>query len=108
MTEKQLDVGTWGIFFVWIGAALLASLPWGVWLVGTGAIVVGAQIARHYIGSPVEIFWLVVGALFVLGGVSELAELDRHFAIIPIVCITAGAGLIASALRASRRQTSGT
>jgi hypothetical protein len=46
-TENQLEVGTWGVFFVWTGIALLADLGWGVWLLGVGAIILGGQVVRR-------------------------------------------------------------
>ncbi len=103
--ERELDVGSWGTFFIWIGVALLAGFPWGVWLIGVGAIVLGTQGLRRFLGLRVETFWLVVGCLFVLGGISGLAELQLGLAIIPVLCIVAGAGLIANALRHTRSAT---
>lgn len=97
-TEKRLEVGTWGVFFVWMGVALLASLPWGAWLLGVGVIILAAQGARRATALRVEGFWIVAGALFAIGGISQLARIEIHIALIPILCILAGAGLVVKAV----------
>ena len=97
-TEKQLESATWGVFFVWIGIALLAHLGWGVWLLGVGAITLGAQLARKLVGLHAEVFWIVAGALFVLGGVAEIIPFEVDVALIPIVCIVGGVGLLVRAI----------
>lgn len=101
---RKLDAAGWGLFFIWIGIAVLASLGWGVGLLGVGIITLGGQLARKYVGLPAEAFGLVIGALFLFGGVWELLglRLDRPAmprALLPIVCIGAGAMLLLSALR---------
>jgi hypothetical protein len=96
--EKQLEVGTWGAFFVWLGVSLLAPLAWGVWLGGVGVIILGAQLARRVFGLPLDGFWLIAGVLFVLGGISEIAPFEIALPLIPLLCIIAGLGLLARAL----------
>ncbi|HSD90437.1 MAG TPA: hypothetical protein VLB44_23075 [Kofleriaceae bacterium] len=96
--EKQLDAGTWGVFFLWIGISFLAHIPWAVWLVGVGVLLLGAQIARKMIDLRVDGFWLVAGALFLLGGISEIAPFGMNIAIIPVLCIIGGIVLLARAL----------
>lgn len=100
--EKRLALGSWGTFLVWTGIAFLAPLPWGVWLLGVGILILGTQLCRRQIALHVERFWLVAGSLFLIGGLWELAGLERRVAVIPIVCILAGAGLLVSALRRPR------
>jgi hypothetical protein len=48
-----------------------------------------------------EVFWVLVGVLFVMGGVWEL--LSVRVGMIPIVCIVAGVLLLVSALRGRPR-----
>jgi len=96
-TEKRLEAGTWGVFFVWMGIALLAALPWGAWLLGVGLILLGAQLTRRVTSLRVEGFWIVAGVVFALGGISDLAHIKINVALIPILCILAGAGLVAKA-----------
>ncbi len=96
--EKQLEAGTWGLFFVWIGISFLAHLPWGVWLLGVGVLILGAQFARRMIDFRLDGFWLVAGTLFLLGGISEIAPFGISIAIIPVLCIIVGIVLLARAL----------
>ncbi len=97
--EKQLDAGTWGVFFLWIGISFLAHLAWGIWLLGTGVIIVGSQLARRMLDLRFDGFWLVAGALFLLGGISEIAPFGINIALIPALCIIVGIVLLARALR---------
>jgi hypothetical protein len=99
-TAHRLDSIGWGLFFIWIGIALLANLGWGVGLVGVGIIMLGRQAARRFAALEIEGFWILVGALFVLGGVWEI--LSIRVGLIPILCIGAGVALLASALFGKR------
>lgn len=96
--EKRLDAGTWGVFFLWLGISFLAHIPWGVWLLGVGVIVLGAQLGRRMIGARLDGFWLVAGSLFVLGGISNIVPFGLHVAVIPVLCIAVGIVLLAKAL----------
>lgn len=96
VTAHKLDVAGWGLFFVWIGIALLANFGWGIGLLGVGILILGGQMARKYMGLRFEAFWAVVGGLFVIGGVWEL--LSVRVSLIPILCIVAGVALLVSVL----------
>jgi hypothetical protein len=96
VTAHKLDAVAWGLFFLWIGIALLANLSWGIGLLGVGVLILGMQTARKYMALPLEIFWVVVGVLFVMGGVWEL--LSVRVSLIPVVCIVAGIALLISVL----------
>jgi hypothetical protein len=76
---------------------LLLDIGWGLGLIGVGTITLGEQGARWYYGLRLESFWIVVGAVFALGGAWEL--LNIQFAVAPILFIIAGAALLFSALR---------
>lgn len=102
--EKRLEAATWGVFFVWIGICLLAPLPWGAWLLGVGVILLGAQLARRLIGLRAEVFWIVAGAVFLLGGISEVAPLGVDIRLIPLLLIIAGVFLM---IRAFTRRPRG-
>ena len=95
-TAHKLDAIGWGLFFIWIGIALLANLGWGVGLLGTGLLVLGMQATCKYMGLRLDAFWIVVGALFALGGIWEL--LTVRISLIPVVCISAGVALLVSTL----------
>ena len=94
---KKLDAAAWGLFFVWVGVALIANLGWGLGLLGIGIITLGVQLARKYFGLAAEGFWVVVGLLFVVGGAWDI--LAVQVSLVPIVLIVAGAALLLSALR---------
>jgi hypothetical protein len=96
VTVKKLDAIAWGLFFIWIGIALLANLGWGIGLLGVGLLILGGQIARRIVALRIEAFWILVGALFVIGGVWEM--LSVRVGLIPILCIGAGMALLVSAL----------
>ncbi len=97
IVAHRLDAAAWGLFFVWVGIALIANIGWGLGLLGVGVIALGGQLARKNFGLAVEGFWVVVGLLFVLGGVWEL--LSIQFSLVPLVLIVAGAALLLSAMR---------
>ncbi len=94
--QKKLGAVSWGLFFIWVGIAFIAHVGWGVGLLGVGIITLGTQLARYYFGLKLEGFWVVVGFLFVLGGVWELFNVP--FDLMPILCIGAGVALVVSVL----------
>ena len=96
ITLEKLDRIAWGLFFLWIGIAFLANLGWGMGLLGIGIIILGGQIARKSVGFGLEMFWVLVGVLFLLGGIWDL--LSVHVSLTPIVCIVSGVLLLGSAL----------
>ena len=95
--SKKLDAIGWGLFFVWIGFALLLDVGWGIGLLGVGIITLGEQAARRYFGIGLDGFWVVVGLLFLVGGMWELAEIQ--FSMVPFLLIVAGAAVLASAFK---------
>ena len=96
ITLKKLDAIAWGLFFIWVGVVLLANFGWGTGLLGIGVLIFAGQGARKYLALGFETFWLLVGTLFLMGGVWEL--LSVRVSMIPIVCIAAGVLLLVSAL----------
>ena len=103
---KKVEALAWGLFFIWVGVVLLAELGWGIGLFGIGILILGGQMARRRIALNFETFWLLVGTLFVLGGVWEL--LGIRVSLIPIVSIVAGVALLVSALVAKPKHESQT
>jgi hypothetical protein len=94
--NQKLDAAGWGIFFIWMGIALAANVRWGAGLLGVGIITLGGQAARKYLTHKVDIFWVVVGFFFLLGGIWELT--NPQFGLIPILCIAVGFVFIVSTL----------
>lgn len=95
-TAQKLEALAWGLFFVWIGIALLTSVGWGIGLAGVGILILGGQAARKYLAFRLDTFWVAVGVLFVLGGVWELFGV--RVSLVPVFCILAGVALMVSAL----------
>jgi hypothetical protein len=100
---KKLDTAGWGIFFIWIGIALLADVGWGVGLLGMGIIMLGVQMGKKYFSLPLEGFGLVIGILFVVSGAWELLKTNLGGELIPgglmpILSIVVGVVLVLSAL----------
>lgn len=90
---QKLDVLGWGLFFIWGGIALLQDFGWGVGLIGVAVIVLGVQGLRRYFGMWIQGFWVVVGVLFLLGGIWELWGFRFST---PLLLIVVGAALLAS------------
>jgi hypothetical protein len=101
---RKLDAAGWGLFFVWTGISFLADVGWGAGLLGVGFITLGTQTARRYFGLELEGFWIVVGFLFILGGIWRLFQVQ--FNLWPILCVAIGVTLLASIL-AGRAKNSG-
>lgn len=101
--NRKLEAIAWGLFFIWTGIAFLANVGWGVGLLGVGIIILGGQVARKYLALKRAGFWVVVGFLFIMGGVWELFHVQLQ--LVPILCIVAGAALLASALLGRSRNS---
>jgi len=91
---KKLDVAGWGLFFIWVGTALLMDFSWGVGLVGVAVITLGGQAVRKYFGIALEKFWVVCGLLFLVGGLWELYRVE--VSLVPFLLIVAGGALLVS------------
>jgi hypothetical protein len=87
-SAERLDAVGWGLFFIWIGAALLFEFSWGTTLVGIGIITLAGQLARFSSRLKLEGFWIVVGVAFLLGGIWQLV--DAEMSLGPILLILAG------------------
>ncbi|MGB2769010.1 MAG: hypothetical protein WBC88_04720 [Candidatus Zixiibacteriota bacterium] len=102
---KKLDAVGWGLFFIWVGIAFLADLGTGVGLLGVGVITLGGQVARKHYNLKLEGFWVVVGLLFVVGGVWNLIQ--AKVALVPLLLIAAGLAVLVSAFWGKRRSEDG-
>ncbi len=105
-SERARQIGgiAWAVFFIWIGAAMLAEIPWGWFLVGVATVILAAQFARWQLGMAVEGFWVACGAVFLAGGLWNILELPWPLA--PLLLIAFGLVLlgkvISKALRSER------
>ncbi len=69
--SKQLDAASWGLFFVWIGVAILLNVGWGWGLLGVAAIILVGAAIRSLKGLPIEGFWVAVGLVLLACAVWE-------------------------------------
>lgn len=98
---RRLEVAAWGVFFIWVGVAVVANIPIGVGLIGVGAIVLVAHAARKVAGMPRAWSWIIVGLGLVAAGLGNRYALDVPF--IPVLLFGTGALLLALAVGRSGR-----
>lgn len=97
----KLSTTGWALFFIWIGIAFLVNLDIGIAMLGIGIITLIMQIVRGAFGLKLEWFWVLVGVLFVLGGIWDLLKPDVP--LVPILLIVAGLLLLLSVGRRKHR-----
>jgi uncharacterized membrane protein (UPF0136 family) len=90
----------WALFFIWIGIALLAGVSLGISLLVVGGITLLAQSARRLFSLHLEPVWMIIGILFVLGGLSNLVSIDLP--LLPVLILLAGVVLLISTLAGKR------
>jgi len=73
--EAKIDASGWGLFFIWVGVALVASVGWGIALLGTGLIALGAQLARHFSELPVEGWSVGFGVCMSVAGIVQWLDI---------------------------------
>ena len=98
---SRLDTLGWSLFFIWVGVAWIADFGIGIGLLGVAAITLAMQMIRKLQGLKVEIFWVVVGAAFGIGGLWEFFDIQTPRA--PLVLILAGIILFAWQLSPRRK-----
>jgi hypothetical protein len=89
---QQIDSIAWAVFFIWVGVAMLAQVPWGWFLLGVGILVLIAQLARWQMDMKIEVFWVACGTVFLAGGLWNLLNLPWPLA--PILLILLGVALL--------------
>jgi hypothetical protein len=97
MTEKNIDAIGWGSFLIWVGIAIIADFGFPIGLLGVGIITLIAQIMRKSFNHKVEVFWVIAGFLFVIGGISGIMKID--IPLIPILIIIAGIVILTSVIK---------
>jgi len=94
--EHKIRGVAWALFFIWIGVALIAGISTSVSLLVVGCITLASQLVRRSFGLTLEVGWMIIGGLFVVGGLSGL--LGFSIPLLPIVIIIAGIVLLISTL----------
>jgi len=100
----KLDTVGWGVFLMWVGAALLADVGWPVFFLGTGIIMLAGQAARRLSGLKPDWFALVLGiCFFAAGGLRaldiQLGQIIAPAWLLPSALIAVGVAIVLSAWR---------
>ena len=98
--DRRLQSTGWSLFLIWSGFLWLlptSSLPDGLWLLGTGMILMGINVARVMNDIEVNGFTVIVGLLVLSVGLSNLMGVG--FIFFPALLIVAGVIVLMQALR---------
>lgn len=90
--SQKLDQAGWALFLIWVGVAILAGVGWGWGLLGVGLITVGEQAVRWYVNLKLEVFWIVCGLMFLVGGFWELFNVP--YPLVPILLVLGGLAVL--------------
>jgi hypothetical protein len=77
--SQRLEQVGWALFLIMIaGLALLPNglVPEGTWLIGTGLIMIGLNVVRHFKGVSVNGFANVLGIIALAIGVSAATGVE--------------------------------
>jgi len=77
--RRKIDAIGWSLFFIWIGICMIGDFESSLTLLGIGLILLGGQAARKYYSLEVEMFWVIVGFLFLAGGLWDILGLNVPF-----------------------------
>ncbi len=85
--SHKLDAIGWGLFFIWMGIAFLLDVGWGWGMIGIAVIILGEALTRKKLSLNIGGFWIVIGLLFLAGGIWELADVPLPLAPFAIIAI---------------------
>lgn len=89
--DRKIESMGWALFLIWSGALLIAPdeiVPTGLWLTGTGLIIIGSMGIRYLYGIKIDGFWTILGFLALGFGISEF--FDLNIPVFPVLLIIAG------------------
>lgn len=101
--SKHLEEVAWGLLLTLTGVIWLVPgipVPFGMWLVGTGIILVGGNAVRYAVDRRFETFSVVLGTVALVAGLGEFLTLD-----IPILGLAFLAFGVVLLLQPLRRKT---
>ncbi|MBI4307006.1 MAG: hypothetical protein HY678_11870 [Chloroflexi bacterium] len=93
--NKRLETTGWALFLIMLGGIGLAPddlVPKGTWLIGTGLILLGLNVARYLSGIKVRGLSIVLGIVALLGGLGDLYAVGLP--VLAILLILLGANLL--------------
>ena len=97
--EDKLSAVGWALFLIWVGVAYLLDIGTGLGVLGIGAITLGVQTARFMRGLGLETFWVIVGLLFLLGGIWVVLGIEPKFPLVPSAFIVFGLAVLWSVMK---------
>jgi hypothetical protein len=95
LLNKRLENISWGLFLVMLGGLWLVPDQWipeGSWLIGVGLIMLGLNLVRYVKGIKMSGFTLVLGAIAIFSGISDILQVDLP--VFPILLILIGANIL--------------
>jgi hypothetical protein len=91
--DRRLVSLSWALFLIMIGGlALIPGMPEGVWLIGTGLIMLGLNATRYFNGIRMQFFSSGLGVVALALGVAEL--LGLNWPVWPLILIVIGASIL--------------
>ena len=90
--SKKLDTIGFAVFLIWVGLASLLDFGWAWGQIGVAAIILGATAVRWRLNLKIEGFWVVVGLMFLIGGLWEMFNISWPLA--PFLIIGCGLALL--------------
>lgn len=77
--SKHLEEVAWGLLLTLTGVIWIVPVipvPFGTWLLGTGIILVGANVVRYAVDRRYETFSVVLGVVALVAGAGEYLAMD--------------------------------
>ncbi|MDU8914224.1 hypothetical protein [Aestuariicoccus sp. MJ-SS9] len=90
--SQKLDAVGWALFLIWVGFAFLFDFGWAWGPIGIAAIIFGEAVVRLRLNLKIEGFWIVVGLMFLVGGLWELFKIPWPLA--PFLMIGCGLAVL--------------
>jgi hypothetical protein len=91
--DRRLEGVSWALFLIMIGGiGLIQNVPQGTWLVGTGLIMLGLNVARHLNGIRTSTFTVGPGILALLLGMGRMIGFDLP--LFPLLLILIGVDIV--------------
>ena len=99
--NKRLEAAGWGLLLLWSGTLMLLpgdlGVLWHVWLVGAGAILLGASIVGLSLRLRPTWGTIVLGVVGLVSGIGGLARVS--IPVIGLAVIVSGLVLVLTAVR---------
>lgn len=86
-SAQRIDSVAWALFFIWLGIAMLAKVPWAWFLAGVGSLTVLAHLCRWWMHAKVDRFWLACGVIFLAAGLWDLLQIEWPLAAASILLL---------------------